>query len=92
MEAGRLYYCTAAGGFEESVVPLDDRARASAAAVAEIIDRALAEPFLPAAPDAGACRWCDYTEVCGPYEELRAGRKPADHPGIEALRRLRGLP
>ena len=90
--AGRLYYCTSAGGFEERSVDLDERARASAAALTQIVDGALAEPFLPAAPAEGACRWCDYAEVCGPYEELRSGRKPATHPGLESLRRLRGMP
>ena len=92
VETGRLYYCTSTGGFEEVAVPLDARARVAAAAVAEIVGGALGEPFLPAAPAEGACRWCDYAEVCGPYEELRAGRKPADHPGIQALGRLRELP
>jgi RecB family exonuclease len=91
VESGRLYYCTSAGGFEERVVPLDERARQSAVAVAQTVVGGLAEPFLPAAPAEGACRWCDYAEVCGPYEELRASRKPAGHPGLEALRALRGL-
>ena len=36
------------------------------------------EGFLPAAPAKGACRWCDYRPVCGPYEEMRVtARKPA---------------
>ncbi len=91
VDCGRLYYCTSAGGFEETLVPLDDTARQSATAVADIVDRALAEPFLPAAPAEGACRWCDYQEVCGPYEELRSARKPAGHAGIEALVKLRGM-
>ncbi len=91
VDCGRLYYCTSAGGFDETVVPLDDTARESAAAVADIVDRALAEPFLPAAPAEGACRWCDYQEVCGPYEELRSARKPAGNKGIEALAKLRSM-
>ena len=59
--------------------------------VAEVIGGALDEAFLPAAPDAGACRWCDYLEVCGPYEELRtdAEHKPADR--LAPLAKLRGL-
>ncbi len=90
VESGRLSYCTSAGGFREVVVPLDDAARHSADAVARGIERALAEPFLPAAPAEGACRWCDYQVVCGPYEELRASRKPAAR--LAALRALRELP
>ncbi|HEY5657271.1 MAG TPA: PD-(D/E)XK nuclease family protein [Myxococcota bacterium] len=90
VESGRLSYCTAAGGFTECVVPLDERARASAAALAEVVGDALERGFLPAAPDKGACRWCDYRAICGPYEELRAGRKP--QAPLAPLARLRGLP
>jgi CRISPR/Cas system-associated exonuclease Cas4 (RecB family) len=89
VESGRLYYCTAAGGFEEREVPLDDDARRSADLVAEVVDGALGEPFLPAAPAKGACRFCDYKLVCGPYEELRIARKWQGHERIEQLRRLR---
>ena len=36
----------------------------------------LANGFLPAAPKiekkgSGACTWCDFRRVCGPYEEIR---------------------
>jgi CRISPR/Cas system-associated exonuclease Cas4 (RecB family) len=73
--SGRLDYCTAAGGFREAIVPLDASARAGADRVAHAIGAALAMPFLPAAPAEGACRFCDYAEVCGPYEEIRTRRK-----------------
>jgi CRISPR/Cas system-associated exonuclease Cas4 (RecB family) len=86
---GRLYYCTATGGFEERVVPLDAEARAAAHVVAEALDAALSKPFLPAAPAKGACTYCDYRVVCGPYEELRSARKPAAE--LEALTRVREL-
>lgn len=89
VESGRLYYCTAAGGFEEREVPLDESARRSANLVAEVVDGALGEPFLPAAPAKGACRFCDYKLVCGPYEELRIARKWQGHEQVEQLRRLR---
>ena len=71
------------------MVPLDDDARASAQVLADTVDAALAEPFLPAAPAEGACRFCDYAVVCGPYEELRTSRKrfPADR--LDSLRALR---
>jgi CRISPR/Cas system-associated exonuclease Cas4 (RecB family) len=90
VECGRLYFCTSTGGFAEYVVPLDQAARTAAATVAETIGNALGQPFLPAAPRKGECEWCDYRAVCGPYEELRAGRKPKEH--IEPLRLLRELP
>ncbi len=89
VESGRLYYCTAAGGFEERVVPLDAAARSAALAVATTVGAALDDAFLPAAPDRGACRWCDYRPVCGPYEELRTGRKY--QPSLAALHALREL-
>ncbi len=90
VESGRLYYCTADGGYQERVVPLDDSSRATAATVTEIVGRALADGFLPAAPAARACEWCDYKPVCGPYEEIRTARKPADK--LAELFRLRSLP
>ena len=34
-------------------------------------------------------RWCDYRPVCGPYEESRTARKPADR--LADLRVLREL-
>jgi CRISPR/Cas system-associated exonuclease Cas4 (RecB family) len=91
VDSGRLYYCTAAGGFAERTVPLDSAARESAATVAGAIGEALTTPFLPAAPAEGACRWCDYRVVCGPYEELRTGRKWAKAPGLAGLHRVRDL-
>jgi ATP-dependent helicase/nuclease subunit B len=90
VECGRLYYCTSAGGFAEQVVPLDTRAREAALDVASIIGAALREPFLPAAPASGECQWCDCQVVCGPYEELRSGRKPQER--LDDLLMLRSLP
>ena len=89
VESGRLYYCTATGGFAEVTVPLDRHAREAADVLAEVVGSAVDEPFLPAAPDRGKCRWCDYNVVCGPYEELRTHRKRQDL--LEPLLRLRGL-
>jgi RecB family exonuclease len=90
VEAGRLYYCTANGGYQDRVVPLDDRSRAAAAAVADVVERALRDGFLPAAPVARGCTYCDYRHVCGPYEEIRVRRKPAER--LADLARLRELP
>jgi hypothetical protein len=90
VEAGRLYYCTADGGYEERIVRLDAESRASAAEVVDVVGAALAEGFFPAAPRPGACEWCDYRPVCGPHEELRSARKPVER--LAGLRRLRVLP
>jgi ATP-dependent helicase/nuclease subunit B len=90
VESGRLYYCTADGGYATRTVQLDEASRAAAADVAAIVGRALAAGFLPAAPEKDGCRYCDYRPVCGPYEELRSGRKPVER--LADLQRLRSLP
>jgi ATP-dependent helicase/nuclease subunit B len=90
VECGRLYFCTAAGGFTEHIVPLNEPARMAAATVADTIGNAIGKPFLPAAPGKGECDWCDYRAACGPHEERRTGRKPKEP--IEQLLILRELP
>lgn len=89
ISCGRLYFCTARGGFEALEVPLDDAARAAAVQVAETIGDAIARVFLPAYPAEGECARCDYRRVCGPHEERRVERKPGDN--VESLLGLRGV-
>jgi ATP-dependent helicase/nuclease subunit B len=72
---GRFFYCTTDGGFNERVIALDTMARKSAGTVLRTIDAGIAAPFLVAAPREDACVYCDFQEVCGPYEELRLQRK-----------------
>ena len=90
VEAGRLYYCTSDGGFTPVEVPLNEISRAEGGDVAHIISRALEQGFLPAAPEKGACDWCDYRAVCGPLEYIRTSRKPGTQ--LYDLKRLRELP
>ena len=90
VDSGRLYFCTSTGGFTEITVPLDRFTRDSIAQLAEIIGRALDQPFLPAAPAERQCAWCDYRTVCGPYEELRTRRKQKRP--LEPLLKLRDMP
>ncbi len=90
VESGRLYYCTAAGGYEERVVPLDDGGPRRRGRGRRDVERALSAGFLPAAPASAACTYCDYRPVCGPYEEVRQRRKPADR--LADLARLRSMP
>jgi RecB family exonuclease len=90
VEAGRLYYCTSDGGYQERAVALDEHSRAAVADVVAIVDAALRDGFFPAAPRARACEYCDYRPVCGPHEEQRVQRKPADR--LADLTRLRGMP
>jgi hypothetical protein len=88
--AGRLYYCTQAGGFTSHAVPLDPIARKTGLQALEIVDRGVELAFLAAAPGAGACTFCDYRMVCGPFEERRAGKKNKGAMGD--LLALRDLP
>jgi ATP-dependent helicase/nuclease subunit B len=92
VEAGVLYYCTAAGAFEKVPVLLDDTARRAARTVAKAVGDALHNGFLPAAPalekkGEGACTWCDFKAVCGPYEHIRTKKKPQE--GLQILTQLR---
>jgi RecB family exonuclease len=87
--AGRLYYCTAAGGFEERIVELDAAAREAAREFIDILARALADGFLPAAPNDRECAFCDYRRICGPYEEQRWRIKPEQR--LADLKRLRAM-
>ncbi len=87
--AGRLYYCTAAGGYEERVVEINDEARRSAREFVSIVKESLEAGFLPAAPDDRECEWCEYKRVCGPYEERRSRIKPKAR--LKSLNRLREM-
>jgi hypothetical protein len=53
------------------------------------IDNAIGNGVLPAAPREDACGRCDYSVVCGPYEEERVLRKPSGE--LQPLVQLRGV-
>jgi CRISPR/Cas system-associated exonuclease Cas4 (RecB family) len=72
----RLYYCTERGQYTIVEIPVDEDGRSAVAAALHGIDESIVSGFLPAAPRRGACEYCDYRIVCGPYEELRTHRKP----------------
>jgi CRISPR/Cas system-associated exonuclease Cas4 (RecB family) len=86
--AGRLFYCTRRGEFQAREVALNGENRMKVSQALGIIDTAIADGFLPAAPRERACDWCDFRAVCGPYEELRVRRK--DPGPLASLRLLRG--
>jgi len=90
VESGRLYYCTADGGFEERVVTLNEDHIQILNTVLIAIRQALADGFLPAAPEEGGCNWCDFLAVCGSFEETRTSAKPSDR--LVQLQGLRKLP
>jgi CRISPR/Cas system-associated exonuclease Cas4 (RecB family) len=90
VESGNLFFCTQRGDFSQISIPLNKESRDRLARVLQTIGRFVEDGFLPAAPQAGACAWCDYRPVCGPYEELRSKRKQRDR--LEPLVEIRNLP
>ena len=90
VSSARLFYCTAPGGFTDHEIPINDINRRAGLQALEIIDRAIELGFLPAAPARGACSWCDFRPVCGPYEERRVAGKPPERLGD--LQVLRDMP
>jgi ATP-dependent helicase/nuclease subunit B len=87
---GRLFYCTTVGGFVEHSIPLNDYTRGQGLQALAIVDRAVEQGFLAAAPAERACTWCDFRPVCGPREEERVGRKAQDKlADLVALRSMR---
>ena len=90
VESGRLFFCTQRGDFSSVDIPLNDESRQRLRRVLETIDRSIEEGFLPAAPQTGACALCDYSAICGPYEETRVKRKQLDR--LEPLIEIRNSP
>jgi CRISPR/Cas system-associated exonuclease Cas4 (RecB family) len=90
VEMGLLSYCTQRGGYTDVKIEVSPTARERIAEAIGHLSRAIEEGLLPAAPDRGACEYCDYRPVCGPYEEQRVRRKPLDR--IGGLIQLRKLP
>ncbi len=88
--SGRLFFCTQRGDFSSVDIPLNDESRQRLRRVLETIDRSIEQGFLPAAPQTGACALCDYSAVCGPYEETRVKRKQADR--LDPLIEIRHSP
>jgi CRISPR/Cas system-associated exonuclease Cas4 (RecB family) len=85
--SGRLFYCTSAGSFCKHEIPLNEANRAAGLEVLQVIDRAIGNGFLAAAPTEEACDRCDYRPVCGPDVFRRVRRKPQDQlADLDALR------
>ena len=86
----RLFFCTVKGQYTSRPVDLGDRERRAGLEALEIVDRAVAAGELLPAPRAGACGWCDFRDVCGPWEETRSARK--DETKLVDLHALRRMP
>jgi CRISPR/Cas system-associated exonuclease Cas4 (RecB family) len=91
VECGRLFYATQKGAFTEVPITLDHRSRQFLAKLLSNIDAAIADGFLPAAPQKDSCEQCDYREVCGPYEERRFGKKDRHDERLQGLIEVRGM-
>jgi CRISPR/Cas system-associated exonuclease Cas4 (RecB family) len=89
VDSTRLSYCTERGHYKIVDIPVDDASRHALTTALDIIDQSVASGFLPVAPRKGGCEYCDYRIVCGPYEEYRIRRKPADR--LSSLTELRGI-
>jgi CRISPR/Cas system-associated exonuclease Cas4 (RecB family) len=89
---GRLFYCTATGGFHEHGIPLDERTRSLGLEVLQVVDRAIASGFLAACPTEEACSRCDFRTVCGPGVFRRVARNPRDAQTIADLDAIRSRP
>jgi len=77
--ASRLYYCTDDGGYEDHpwaiAGAVGEETRKAGLEVLAIVDHAIQEGRLPAAPGKDACMWCDFTAVCGPSAQHVPARK-----------------
>jgi ATP-dependent helicase/DNAse subunit B len=87
VDSSRLFYCTERGQYRIVDVSVHEVSRKALAKVFTAIDESIQSGFLPAMPRKGACQYCDYQIVCGPYEEFRVQRKPREE--LAALEEIR---
>jgi ATP-dependent helicase/DNAse subunit B len=90
VSGGRLFYSTLRQNYRTVDVALHDGSRARVGQVLATIDNALHNGFLPAAPRKDGCKGCEFTVVCGPWEEERVARKST--PELRPLQDVRRLP
>ncbi len=89
VRGGRLYYCTSRGEFREVTVALDAVARDAVRVLSETLSAHFERAFFPAAPARGACTYCDFVAICGPFEEARQKVKRDTLVELGKLRSLR---
>ena len=89
VHTSRLFFCTLDGGYTSRPVVLGQSERRQGIEVLEVIDRAIEAGELLPAPRPGACKWCEFIDVCGPWEERRVAWKDEAKLGdLIALRRM----
>jgi len=83
MDSMKLFWCAAlAAG------ALSAQTFSGAAALDEVINQAIVNGALPAAPREDGCKNCEYLPVCGPYEEERVKEKSQAE--LRGLKEMRG--
>ena len=88
--SSELSFCTQRGDFSRLEVQVNDESRTDIHRTVQLIGESIRDGFFPAAPRPGACTYCDYRIVCGPYEELRTGRKTNER--LDRLQQIRQIP
>jgi ATP-dependent helicase/nuclease subunit B len=73
---GSLYYATLRGNYQSVDIAVNDGARSQMEHLLAHIDDAIDHGEFHTCPRMDACEFCEYTPICGPYEEERSGRKP----------------
>jgi ATP-dependent helicase/nuclease subunit B len=86
----RLAYATDRGGFRNIDFQVNERSVDALKTLLETVDSWIGTGFLPAAPRADACKFCDYQPICGPVEAHRVTRKHQER--LEPLLTLRRAP
>jgi ATP-dependent helicase/nuclease subunit B len=90
VKEARISYCTSMGGYTERTIVVEEASRHAAIEVLRAIDNAIGKGFLPAAPKKDGCSWCDFTQVCGPNEEIHVSHK--DQRPLDQLVSIREMP
>lgn len=88
--AGSLFYCTSRTAYKRVEIDVTAESREKLGEALQIIEDAIEQGFLPAAPKTGACTFCDFRAACGSNEEERTQRK--DQTPLDSLERLRIIP
>jgi ATP-dependent helicase/nuclease subunit B len=83
---GRLYYATLRGNYQSIDISVNESARHEMEGLLSHIDDAIDHGEFHTCPRKDACEFCDYTPICGPYEEERAAHKQKLHQ-LELIRR-----
>ncbi len=96
VDEAQYYYATSDGKYSRKECPNTpenrDSLRRILATVEDLVQGGVLAPDpLHADPNQDNCRFCDFTDICGPDRQARAERKRSD-PRLAAFRALRDIP